>query len=94
MSRPSDKAGDRASITEFESDDVRWQALMERSSRADGAFVYGVRTTGVFCRPWCGARTPLRKNVSFFRDPSEAKAAGFRPCKRCKPESAPPRQDQ
>jgi len=85
---------DRASATTFESDDSRWRAVTERDSRADGAFFYGVSTTGIFCRPSCGARTPLRKNVSFYREPSEAKLAGFRACKRCKPESTPPRQHQ
>ena len=54
-------------------DDCRWRAVVERDARVDGAFVYAVSTTGVFCRPSCGARTPLRKNVSFYRAPSEAK---------------------
>ena len=75
-------------------DDSRWQAVLERDARADGAFVYAVSTTRVFCRPSCGARTPLRKNVSFYRTPPDAKLAGFRACKRCEPESAGPRQRQ
>jgi hypothetical protein len=69
-------------------DDCRWRAVVERDARVDGAFVYAVSTTGVFCRPSCGARTPLRKNVSFYRAPPEARLAGFRACKRCTPESA------
>lgn len=75
-------------------DDSRWQAVLERDARADGGFVYAVSTTRVFCRPSCGARTPLRKNVSFYRTPPEAKLAGFRACKRCEPESGGPRQRQ
>jgi len=82
------------SYTTFASDDSRWQAVMERDSYADGVFFYGVSTTGIFCRPSCGARTPLRKNVSFYTEPSEARLAGFRACKRCKPESTPPHQRQ
>jgi len=78
----------------FERDDSRWQAVMERDPRADGAFFYAVSTTGVFCRPSCGARTPLRTNVSFYREASEARRAGFRACKRCKPETAAPQQRQ
>lgn len=75
-------------------DDHRWQAVVDRNPRPDEAFVYAVSTTGVFCRPSCGARTPLRKNVSFYRTSSEAKLAGFRACKRCEPESVDPRQRQ
>jgi AraC family transcriptional regulator of adaptative response/methylated-DNA-[protein]-cysteine methyltransferase len=67
-----------------------WQAVIDRDSKADGAFYYSVRTTGVFCRPSCAARLPNRENVSFFTTPAEAQAAGFRPCKRCKPTEASP----
>ncbi|HSZ50467.1 MAG TPA: bifunctional DNA-binding transcriptional regulator/O6-methylguanine-DNA methyltransferase Ada [Caulobacteraceae bacterium] len=69
---------------------ARWQAVVDRDSKADGAFYYSVRTTGVFCRPSCAARLPNRENVSFFTTPAEAQAAGFRPCKRCKPTEASP----
>jgi AraC family transcriptional regulator of adaptative response/methylated-DNA-[protein]-cysteine methyltransferase len=62
-----------------------WQQLCERDPGA--AFFYAVTTTGVFCRPGCASRRPLRENVRFFRSVAEAKTAGFRPCKRCKPES-------
>ncbi|MBT8481028.1 MAG: bifunctional DNA-binding transcriptional regulator/O6-methylguanine-DNA methyltransferase Ada [Myxococcales bacterium] len=75
-------------------DDYRWQAVSERTAREDGAFVYAVCTTGVFCRPSCGARTPLRKNVSFYGSPADARRAGFRACKRCAPESTPPHERQ
>lgn len=62
-----------------------WAALVARDRAADGRFVYGVRTTGVFCRPSCASRRPRRENVSFFTDAEAAAAAGFRPCKRCRP---------
>ena len=69
--------------------DPRWAAVVARDAQADGRFVYAVRTTGVFCRPSCGSRTPRVENVQFFVTPAEAREAGFRPCKRCKPEGAP-----
>ena len=62
-----------------------WQAVRERDRREDGAFVFAVKTTGVFCRPSCAARLPLRKNVAFYASNAAAAAAGFRPCKRCRP---------
>jgi AraC family transcriptional regulator of adaptative response/methylated-DNA-[protein]-cysteine methyltransferase len=62
-----------------------WSAVMNRDSRADGTFVYAVRTTGVYCRPGCASRPPLRKNVAFYETTEAAVAAGFRPCKRCRP---------
>lgn len=67
-------------------DDEKWSAAVACDRRFDGLFFYGVTTTGVFCRPSCTARTPLRKNVRFFRDISEALQAGFRPCKKCRPD--------
>lgn len=63
-------------------------AILARDARADGAFFTCVRTTGIFCRPVCPARTPLAKNVAFVRTPAEAIAAGYRPCKRCRPDAA------
>jgi AraC family transcriptional regulator of adaptative response/methylated-DNA-[protein]-cysteine methyltransferase len=66
-------------------DTRRYEAVVARDKTREGAFVFGVRTTGVFCRPGCGARTPRRENVAFFDTPSQAFAAGFRPCKRCRP---------
>ena len=67
----------------------RWQAVRERDGRADGAFWYSVRTTGVYCRPSCGARPAKRENVAFHDSQDAARRAGFRPCKRCKPEQPP-----
>lgn len=69
-----------------------WRAVQARDPNADGSFYYAVASTGVFCRPSCAARRPRRENVSFHRTPAEALAAGFRPCKRCKPEAAPAAQ--
>ncbi len=67
-------------------DDPRWTALRTRDPRADGAFFYAVRTTGVYCRPSCGARAPRSENVVFYATAVEAERAGFRPCRRCQPE--------
>ncbi|HEX4612975.1 MAG TPA: bifunctional DNA-binding transcriptional regulator/O6-methylguanine-DNA methyltransferase Ada [Urbifossiella sp.] len=71
-----------------------WHAVVRRDPAADGAFVYSVRTTGVYCRPTCPARLPNRKNVRFHPTRGDAERAGFRPCKRCRPaeESPPDRQ--
>ncbi|MHB1186641.1 bifunctional DNA-binding transcriptional regulator/O6-methylguanine-DNA methyltransferase Ada [Thiobacillus sp.] len=63
----------------------RWQAVVRRDPQADGEFVYAVRTTGVYCRPSCPSRAARRENVAFFDTPDLAIAAGYRPCKRCKP---------
>jgi AraC family transcriptional regulator, regulatory protein of adaptative response / methylated-DNA-[protein]-cysteine methyltransferase len=65
--------------------DECWAALQRRDAGADGRFLYGVRTTGVYCRPGCASRLPLRKNTRFFETQAEAEAAGLRPCKRCRP---------
>ena len=67
------------------SDDARWQAALAKDRRFDGAFVTGVHSTGIYCRPSCPARAPLRKNVRFYAAPADAEAAGLRPCKRCSP---------
>ncbi len=65
--------------------DRRWDAVVAKDASADGRFYYAVKTTGVFCRPSCAARLPNPRNVAFFTSCDAAKAAGFRPCKRCKP---------
>ncbi len=66
-------------------DEACYEAVVARDRSQDGKFVTAVRTTGIYCRPSCPARTPHRKNVVFYRTPAEAEAAGFRPCKRCSP---------
>lgn len=65
-----------------------WRMVCARDGEGDGQFVYGVRTTGIYCRPSCGARRPRRGNVQFFRDVASARAAGLRACKRCAPDAA------
>jgi AraC family transcriptional regulator of adaptative response/methylated-DNA-[protein]-cysteine methyltransferase len=65
-------------------EELAWKQLLARDTRGD--FFYGVTTTGVFCRPDCRSRRPLRENARFFANAAEAKSAGFRACKRCRPE--------
>jgi AraC family transcriptional regulator, regulatory protein of adaptative response / methylated-DNA-[protein]-cysteine methyltransferase len=72
-------------ISAFNGDDERWEAVVGRDRAADGAFYYSVRTTGVYCRPSCAARLARRENVAFHATCAEAERAGFRPCKRCRP---------
>ena len=67
------------------SDDEMYRALLARDASYDGIFFVGVRSTGIFCRPVCPARKPMRRNVAFFPDARAALAHGFRPCKRCRP---------
>ena len=69
--------------------DPRWTAVVERNPQADGEFVYSVRTTGVYCRPRCPARTARPENVAFHASPADAQRAGFRACLRCKPDQPP-----
>jgi AraC family transcriptional regulator of adaptative response/methylated-DNA-[protein]-cysteine methyltransferase len=69
--------------------DPRWTAVSARDPAADGKFFYSVRTTGVYCRPSCAARLARPENVDFHRTAADAEQAGFRPCKRCKPDQAP-----
>lgn len=71
-----------------------WLAIQTRDTDFDGLFYYGVRTTGVFCRPACPSRRPSRANVSYFALPEAARAAGFRACLRCRPDGANPRDPQ
>ncbi len=66
--------------------DPRWAALQARDARADGTFFYSVRTTGVYCRPSCGARLARPRNVAFHATAAAAERAGFRPCRRCHPD--------
>ncbi len=67
-------------------EDEMWQALVACDKNYDGKFFYGVKSTGVFCRPSCASRTPLRKNVVYFHTAKKAMDAGFHPCKRCCPD--------
>lgn len=74
----------------FDSDAERWSAVLARERRADGRFWYSVRSTGVYCRPSCPSRPARRENVAFHASPEDAERAGFRACKRCRPEQAGP----
>jgi AraC family transcriptional regulator of adaptative response/methylated-DNA-[protein]-cysteine methyltransferase len=65
--------------------DPRWSAVVARDAAADGSFHYSVRTTGVYCRPSCAARLARPEHVRFHETTADAEAAGFRPCKRCRP---------
>ena len=65
--------------------DRAYRAVRERDGGQDGNFVTAVRTTGVYCRPSCPARTPLARNVTFYATPDEARSAGYRACRRCRP---------
>ena len=67
------------------SDERCWDALLARNAERDGQFYFGVVTTGVYCRPSCPAKQPLRKNVRFYETPGDAERDGLRPCKRCHP---------
>jgi AraC family transcriptional regulator of adaptative response/methylated-DNA-[protein]-cysteine methyltransferase len=69
-------------------DAARWRAVTDRDPAARGAFVYAVLTTGVYCAPGCASRRPRPENVRFFASPAAAEAAGFRSCKRCRPDAA------
>lgn len=69
-------------------EDPRWVAVLGRDARSDGLFCYSVSTTGVYCRPSCAARRPKPEHVQFHADPAAAEKAGFRACKRCKPNEA------
>ncbi len=66
--------------------DPRWTAIATRDKRSDGEFFYSVKTTGVYCGPSCPARPARRENVEFHATAEEAERAGFRPCKRCRPD--------
>lgn len=61
-----------------------YDAVVNNDGNYDGLFFYGVNSTGIFCRPSCPSKKPLRENVRFFQTAAEAKTAGFRPCKRCR----------
>src|SRR5215475_1735441 len=75
-------------------EDGFWQAIQTRDADFDGVFYYGVRTTGGYCRPSCASRRPKRENVLFFALPEAARQAGFRACRRCRPDEAVVRDPQ
>jgi len=78
-------ANEDGDAVRYAADEDRWAAVVARDAKADGLFFYSVRTTGVYCRPACPSRRALRVNVRFHASCDAAEAAGFRPCKRCRP---------
>jgi AraC family transcriptional regulator of adaptative response/methylated-DNA-[protein]-cysteine methyltransferase len=75
------------------SETSRWQAVLQRDPQSDDAFVYGVLTTGIYCRPVCASRLPNRENVRFFDTWQDAEEAGLRACKRCEPQAVQMRNE-
>ena len=70
--------------------EIYWQAVKNNDARFNGAFVYGVNSTKIYCKPSCASRRPKRENVNFFDDFSAAEAEGFRACQRCEPKNEKP----
>ena len=83
--KTSSKTSQTETPGQYANDEERWDAVVRREAKANGKFYYSVKTTGVYCRPSCAARLPLRKNVAFHDSCEEAEQAGFRACKRCQP---------
>lgn len=67
-------------------EEVKWRASLDCDPAYDGRFFYGVKTTGIFCRPSCKSKSPKRENVDFFDTAEQARESGLRPCKRCRPD--------
>ena len=67
-----------------------WEAVCRRDKKYEGAFVYAVRSTGIYCRPSCPSRRPRREHVQFFGSPAGAEQAGYRACRRCQPDKPTP----
>ena len=88
MKTTMNRTANRVTAPAEAQDDLRWRAVENRDASLDGTFVTGVLTTGIYCRPSCPARRPLRENVRFFAGPDEAERAGFRACLRCRPREA------
>jgi AraC family transcriptional regulator of adaptative response/methylated-DNA-[protein]-cysteine methyltransferase len=84
----------RAAQAAATQDDLRWTAVAARDPRADGRFFYSVKTTGVYCRPSCASRPARPENVAFHDTAAEAERAGFRPCKRCRPDRPASQADE
>ena len=103
MTTVSDKVSDKVASTSQPKNesidpasewDARWQAVQTRDRRFDGEFVYAVRSTGIYCRCTCPSRRPNRRQVRFFSGPEPASQAGFRACRRCRPEKSLPVDQQ
>lgn len=66
-------------------ENTAWEAVLASDAKYDGQFIYGVKTTHIYCKPSCPSRNPLRENIVFFKSSELAEISGFRACKRCKP---------
>ncbi|GAA2247599.1 DNA-3-methyladenine glycosylase [Streptomyces ruber] len=84
-----DDDGTRYGISDETRDETRYEAVRSRDARFDGVFFFAVVTTGIYCRPSCPAVTPKRHNVRYFRSAAAAQGAGFRACRRCRPDAVP-----
>lgn len=82
---PPNSANQKTEPIMFETQKSKWRALQTRNPLAASAFVYAVKTTGIYCRPTCPARLAREANVTFFDSATDAECAGFRACRRCKP---------
>src|SRR5580698_10059955 len=71
----------------------QWQQVLERDTRADGQFVYAVKSTKIYCKPSCASRRPGRRQVTFFPSSMQAEAAGHRPCQGCGPDRTEAKSD-
>jgi AraC family transcriptional regulator of adaptative response/methylated-DNA-[protein]-cysteine methyltransferase len=87
VARPSGTPGTLGTVGTASALDPRWAALASRDGKADGAFVYAVTSTGIYCRPSCPSRRPRADRVRFFDNTTQARQGGFRPCKRCRPDT-------
>jgi AraC family transcriptional regulator, regulatory protein of adaptative response / methylated-DNA-[protein]-cysteine methyltransferase len=83
---PMSKAATTVELANSTQQDPRWHSVVDRDFKADGKFFYSVKTTGVYCRPSCGARLARPENVQYHLTCEDAEKAGFRACKRCKPD--------
>lgn len=77
----------------YGTDDSRWEAVRSRDRAAEGVFYLAVKTTGVYCRPGCPSRLPRRENVAYYDSRAQAEEAGYRPCKRCRPDALSPEEE-
>jgi AraC family transcriptional regulator of adaptative response/methylated-DNA-[protein]-cysteine methyltransferase len=84
---PQEETMKRTAKQPIQTDVARWQAVLDRDSSLDGAFVFGVSSTGIFCRPSCPSKRARRENVTFFKSALEAEQAGYRACLRCRPKA-------
>src|SRR5213596_1200405 len=82
--------GPKGSLGNGLTDEAKWKAVLSRNNSHDGAFVFALRSTGIYCRPSCPAKRSNRDNAVFFAGPDEAERSGFRPCRRCSPRDVGP----